>query len=82
MKISGTNDAWESGTLGESDSHIAIAPDHISEEVDSAIGIKKITLRLPNNIFDYYTELAKANNVPLEVMIQIVLTTYIETYAE
>lgn len=80
--IESTPEAWESGLLGASDDHVAIAPDHVAEEVDRILGIKTISVRLPTHIIEYYTELAKINNVPLEVMIRVVLTTYVDTYAE
>ena len=50
-QIAGTTRAWESGQLGQDDSYACVA-DIDSAELDAALGLKLITLRLDQTLID------------------------------
>jgi hypothetical protein len=61
--IAGTAEAWESGALGKSDAHVRVASADIERQVDEALGLQAISIRLPKATIEVYKNLAKMHGV-------------------
>lgn len=56
--IRGTPEAWESGELGASLAHAKRAPSALEAQVDEAMGLQAISIRLPRSVIAAYKHLA------------------------
>lgn len=61
-KIPGTDDAWESGALGKDDEHAKRFEGDIDVEVDEALELQMISIRLPKYIINGFKFIASRNN--------------------
>jgi hypothetical protein len=61
--IAETAQAWESGELGRSDAHVRVASSDIERQIDEALGLQAISIRLPKATIEVYKNLAKMHGV-------------------
>ena len=61
--IPGTAEAWEDGTLGKSDAHVRVASSDVDRQVDEALGLQAISIRLPKATIEVYKNLAEMHGV-------------------
>ena len=61
--IPGTAEAWESGELGRSDAHTRKTAKEIEAQVDEALGLQAISIRLPKSTIQTYKQLAEMHGV-------------------
>ena len=61
--IPGTAQAWEDGTLGKSDAHVRKTPQEMEQQIDEALGLQAISIRLPKATIEVYKNLAKMHGV-------------------
>ena len=61
--IEGTAQAWEDGELGKSDQHAKKAPAELERQIDEALGLQAISIRLPKATIDTYKRLAEMHGV-------------------
>ena len=61
--ITGTIEAWESGALGKSEAHVRKATTEVSQQIDDALGLQAISIRLPKATIELYKNLAKVHGV-------------------
>ncbi len=61
--IVGTVEAWETGALGEDAAHVRKVSAHTKSEVDDALGLQAISIRLPKATIDTYKLLAQLHGV-------------------
>jgi uncharacterized protein (DUF4415 family) len=52
--IADTPEAWESGELGQSDEHTKVAPSKLASEIDDALGLQMISIRLDKELIDMF----------------------------
>ena len=57
--IPGTVEAWESGELGKSDAHVRKTSLETEQQIDEALGLQAISIRLPKATIEVYKDLAK-----------------------
>jgi hypothetical protein len=57
-EIADTPEAWESGELGQSDEHAKAAPSKLASEIDDALGLQIISIRLDKELIDMFKLLA------------------------
>ena len=62
-KIESTDEAWEDGTLGATEAHIRRAPAALQQQVDAALGLQAISIRLPKATIEAYKNLASIHGV-------------------
>jgi hypothetical protein len=62
-KIESTEEAWEDGTLGATEAHIVRAPTAMQRQVDEALGLQAISIRLPKATIEAYKNLAAVHGV-------------------
>lgn len=61
--IPGTVEAWESGELGKSGAHVRKTPLETEQQIDEALGLQAISIRLPKATIEVYKNLAKMHGV-------------------
>ena len=72
-KIPGTTENWENRTLGASEQHVIPASPQASAEVDAALGLVTVKLRMPKQDVDKLEALAKSKDLILQAYIKSVL---------
>jgi uncharacterized protein (DUF4415 family) len=53
-EIADTPEAWESGELGQSDEHAKATPSKLASEIDDALGLQMISIRLDKELIDMF----------------------------
>lgn len=61
--IEGTAEAWETGALGRSDAHARKTSKEVAQQIDDALGLQAISIRLPKSTIEAYKNLAKLHGV-------------------
>jgi hypothetical protein len=61
--IPGTVEAWENGTLGRSDAHARKVSQELEQQIDDALGLQAISIRLPRATIETYKNLAEMHGV-------------------
>lgn len=61
--IQGTAQAWEDGTLGKSDAHVRKTSSEVENQIDEALGLQAISIRLPKATIEAYKNLAEMHGV-------------------
>jgi hypothetical protein len=56
--IPGTAENWENGLLGRDPAHAKRAPAELEAAVNKSLGLKEITLLVPNDLLEKYNKLA------------------------
>lgn len=74
--IEGTNEAWDNRTLGASLEHAQVAPAHLQAEVDAALGLQAISIRLPKQLIDAYKLIAAHHGVGYQPLMRDILQRY------
>lgn len=72
-KIPGTTENWENRTLGASEQHAIPASPQASAEVDTALGLATVKLRMSKQDVDKLEALAKSKGLILQAYIKSVL---------
>jgi uncharacterized protein (DUF4415 family) len=53
-EMTNTPEAWESGELGQSPEHVRVAPSKLASEIDDALGLQMISIRLDKELIDMF----------------------------
>lgn len=53
-EIANTPEAWGSGELGQSLEHARVAPGKLASEIDDALGLQMISIRLDKELIDMF----------------------------
>ena len=61
--IKGTAEAWETGELGQSDAHAKAASEDLEKQIDDALGLQAISIRLPKSTIETYKNLAAIHGI-------------------
>ena len=75
--IPGTDAHWEDGTLGTSLEHAEISPNRL-EDIDDALAMQSISIRLSRSLIDDLKILAEINDIGYQPLIRRVLTRFVE----
>jgi uncharacterized protein (DUF4415 family) len=54
IQIADTREAWESGELGQSHEYAKVAPSKLASEIDDALGLQMISIRLDKELIDMF----------------------------
>ena len=77
--IPGTIEAWEDGMLGNSEAHVRQSPTEIRQQIDDAIGMQAISLRLPKATIETYKNLAKMHGVGYQPLMRDAICRWAES---
>ncbi len=75
-KIIGTAEAWENGDLGQDADHAVIAPAGLSQQVDDALGMQMISIRLPKELIDDFKIIAQVHKLGYQPLMRDALKRF------
>lgn len=78
VKITNTAKAWESGALGRSDAHVRVASADMEWQLDEALGLQAISIRLPKATIEVYKNLAKMHGVGYQPLMRDAICRWAE----
>lgn len=76
--IPGTAEAWESGELGRSDAHTRKTPNDVETQIDEALGLQAISIRLPKSTIQTYKQLAEMHGVGYQPLMREAICRWAE----
>lgn len=77
-KIHSTIDAWESGALGESESHAIVVSPEKTQEIENAIGMQMISIRLNKGLIKAFKWIAEYHGVGYQPLMRDALQRFAE----
>lgn len=75
-KVAHAVDPWETGALGQSEEHVRVATDAEMREVDDALELQMISIRLQKGLLDALKEIAKHNGIGYQPMVRDLLNRF------
>ena len=72
-----TADPWEIGALGRNMQHVKRAAPSVEADVDDALGLQLISIRLQKRLIDDLKFIAKANGVGYQPLVRDVLDKFV-----
>jgi len=69
-------DKWEGGEYGRSEEHVAVVPDSSDRDLDSALSLKLISIRLPIELIESLKMIANHHQVAYQPMVRDLLTRF------
>lgn len=75
-KVIGTADAWESGELGRDAEHAVVAPAGLAQQIDDALGMQMISIRLPKELIEDFKMIAQVNKVGYQPLMRDALKRF------
>lgn len=76
--IPGTVEAWEDGVLGQSADNVRKASDEVTKNIDDALGLQAISIRLPKATIETYKMLAKLHGVGYQPLMRDAICRWAE----
>ena len=73
----GTEDAWDTEALGADDAHVKVAPNR-QKEIDEALDLHLISIRLQKGLLDNLKALAQLNGIGYQPLVRQVLHRFVE----
>jgi predicted DNA binding CopG/RHH family protein len=77
-KLNLESDAWDRGELGNDPQFAARAPKELEDEIDTAMGLQAITIRLQKPLIAELKKMAKENGLGYQPFVRFVLTQYVK----
>lgn len=77
--IIGTAEAWETGALGRSDAHARRTSAEVAKQIDDALGLQAISIRLPKATIETYKNLAQMHGVGYQPLMRDAICRWAET---
>ena len=77
-KIVGTAAAWETGVLGKDAAHAVPAPAELNQQVDDALGLQMISIRLPKELIEEFKLIAQYHNLGYQPLMRDALKRFAE----
>ncbi len=79
-RLNRESDAWDKGEIGDDPAFAARAPKELEDEIDAAMGLQPITLRLQKALIAELKGLAKENGLGYQPFVRMVLTQYVKEH--
>ena len=77
-KITASNEAWESGELGNEPKTAKIFEGDIQPQIDAAIAMQPISIRLPKSLVETYKLLGQKHGLGYQPLMRRVLVRFAE----
>ncbi|MBY0578757.1 MAG: BrnA antitoxin family protein [Burkholderiales bacterium] len=78
-KVLGTDEAWESGQLGSDGQYASLAAPEISPQVDDALGLQMISIRLDKSLIESFKILGSFHGVGYQPLMRDALKRFAES---
>jgi hypothetical protein len=75
-KIADTAEAWDSGQLGNDEQYVRRAPPEAEAELDDALGLQAISIRLPKDLIEQFKLLAKIHGMGYQPLMREALKRF------
>lgn len=76
IRIEGTDDAWESGALGEDEKYVAIAKDVNEALIDDSLELQMISIRLQKSLIEEFKVIAQLRGIGYQPLIRQILRRF------
>ncbi len=77
-KIPASNEAWESGQLGRDKAHAQLIKEDIETQVDEALDLQAISIRLQKSLIEDFKFIATLNGLGYQPLMRQVLTRFVD----
>lgn len=77
QKIESTDEAWETGALGEDAAHIKPVSIDLGDAVDASLGLQAISIRLPKQLIEAYKLIAAHHGVGYQPLMRDILQRFV-----
>jgi uncharacterized protein (DUF4415 family) len=77
-EIADTPEAWENGELGQSLDHAVVAPSKLAAEIDEALGLQMISIRLNKDLIDAFKLLGIKHEMGYQPLMREALKRFVE----
>lgn len=77
--IPGTPEAWEEGDLGKAGAHVRKASVELKQEIDDALGLQAISIRLPKATIDTYKMIAEIHGIGYQPLMRDAICRWVES---
>lgn len=77
-KAIGNQGAWETGALGQDAKHAIAAPAALSQQVDDALGLQMISIRLPKELIEDFKTIAQFHGLGYQPLMRDALKRFAE----
>lgn len=78
-KIQGTVEAWESGELGLDERYVSRVDADLEAQIDAAVGMQAISIRLEKSMIEAYKALASYHGVGYQPLMRDVLQRFVDS---
>jgi uncharacterized protein (DUF4415 family) len=78
-KIPGTDDAWESGQLGNDPQHARVVAKEVADQIDETLGLQMISIRLDKSLIDSFKLLGEFHGIGYQPLMRDALRRFAET---
>ncbi|WP_295995994.1 hypothetical protein [Rugamonas sp.] len=75
-KIDDTTEAWDSGKLGEDEQFVRRAPPEAEKELDDALGLQAISIRLPKELIEQFKLISKIHGMGYQPLMREALKRF------
>lgn len=76
QKIAGSPEAWEDGELGRDEAFVRPAPKELEQQVDEALCLKAISIRLPTELIDDFKFIASHHGLSYQPLMREALKKF------
>jgi len=76
--IANTPEAWESGELGQSLEHAKVAPSKLASEIDDALGLQMISIRLDKELSEMFKLLGSKYQMGYQPLMREALKRFVD----
>lgn len=76
--IIGTAEAWENGALGRDTEHAVRSPAELTQQIDDALGMQMISIRLPKELIEEYKIIAQVRQLGYQPLMRDALKRFAE----
>lgn len=78
LGIPGTNEAWETGQLGREEEFVKRSEDNIEKEIDEALELQLISIRLQKSLIEDFKYIATLNGIGYQPLMRQVLKRFVD----
>ena len=78
-KIPATDEAWEEGQLGRDAEFAVEADENIEAQIDEALDLKLISIRLQKSLIDDFKYIASVNNIGYQTLMRQILQRFADS---
>lgn len=79
VKIKASDEAWESKELGDDEAHVKAAKGNIEAEIDAALELQLISIRLQKSLIEDMKRIAILNGIGYQPLMRQVLKRFVDS---